>query len=160
MLSAAVEPTCAYDGEPLQGGDAAVVCDRCRRPAHGACLERQRRCATQGCKGRPVPTPVVERVVLSREGTVWAWTAVTAAPPGYEGEVPYGFGIVELTKERLRIVTRLRESDPDRLSFSYTGGLSAEPPGKSRPPRSLPPDIASSRTTVSRSTITGSTTMR
>ena len=62
----------------------------------------------------------VERVVLSRAATVWAWTAVTAAPPGYEGEVPYGFGIVELTKERLRIVTRLREAEPSRLSFGQS----------------------------------------
>ena len=42
---------------------------------------------------------------------------MTSAPPGYEGPVPYGFGIVELTKEQLRIVTRLREADPARLSF-------------------------------------------
>lgn len=59
----------------------------------------------------------VERVILSREATLWAWTAVTAAPPGYEGEVPYGFGVVELTRERLRVVTRLQESDPARLRF-------------------------------------------
>jgi uncharacterized OB-fold protein len=59
----------------------------------------------------------VERVVLSREGTLWAWTAVTAAPPGYEGPVPYGFGVVELMRERLRVITRLREADPSRLSF-------------------------------------------
>ena len=38
----------------------------------------------------------VERVLLSRDATLWAWTAVTAAPPGYEGPVPYGFGVVEL----------------------------------------------------------------
>src|SRR5262249_26231334 len=31
----------------------------------------------------------VERVELSRDATLWAWTAVTAAPPGYEGAVPY-----------------------------------------------------------------------
>ncbi len=59
----------------------------------------------------------VQRVLLSREGTVWAWTAVTAAPPGYEGRVPYGFGIVELTRERLRIITRFVESDPAQLEF-------------------------------------------
>jgi uncharacterized OB-fold protein len=59
----------------------------------------------------------VERVLLSRDGTLWAWTAVTAAPPGYEGPVPYGFGVVELTREALRIVTRLREGDPAQLTY-------------------------------------------
>jgi uncharacterized OB-fold protein len=59
----------------------------------------------------------VERVELSREATLWAWTAVTAAPPGYEGAVPYGFGVVELVREGLRVITRLREADPARLSF-------------------------------------------
>ena len=59
----------------------------------------------------------VERVLLSRDATLWAWTAVTNAPPGYTGAVPYGFGVVELVKERLRIITRLRESDPNALTF-------------------------------------------
>jgi uncharacterized OB-fold protein len=68
----------------------------------------------------------VERVELSAEGTLWAWTAVTAAPPGYEGSVPYGFGIVELTREELRIVTRLKESDPARLEFGQPMTLLAD----------------------------------
>lgn len=55
-------------------------------------------------------------MTLSTEGTLWAWTAVTAAPPGYEGDVPYGFGIVELSADRLRVVTRLTEADPLQLS--------------------------------------------
>jgi uncharacterized OB-fold protein len=59
----------------------------------------------------------VERVQLSRDATLWAWTAVTAAPPGYAGPVPYGFGVVELVREQLRIITRLREPDPARLTF-------------------------------------------
>ena len=59
----------------------------------------------------------MEVVRLSRPGTLWAWTAVTAAPPGYEGPVPYGFGIVELGNEGLRVVGRLTEPDPERLRF-------------------------------------------
>jgi uncharacterized OB-fold protein len=51
---------------------------------------------------------------LSSRGTLWAFTAVTAAPPGYRGEVPYGFGVVELP-EGLRVVTRLTEPDPGAL---------------------------------------------
>jgi uncharacterized OB-fold protein len=62
----------------------------------------------------------VERVLLSRAGTLWAWTAVTAPPPGYTGPVPYGFGVVELTAERLRVVARLREADPTRLAFGQS----------------------------------------
>jgi uncharacterized protein len=59
----------------------------------------------------------VQKVTLSRDATLWAWTAVTAAPPGYAGPVPYGFGVVELVHEQLRVITRLRESDPTRLEF-------------------------------------------
>jgi uncharacterized OB-fold protein len=68
----------------------------------------------------------VQRVVLSRDATLWAWTAVTAAPPGYTGPVPYGFGVVELVREQLRIITRLRESDPARLEFGKPVTLVAD----------------------------------
>ncbi|MHB8680666.1 MAG: Zn-ribbon domain-containing OB-fold protein [Acidimicrobiales bacterium] len=56
----------------------------------------------------------VDAVELSPVGRLWAWTAVTAPPPGYRGEVPFGFGVVELP-EGIRVVTRLTESDPGRL---------------------------------------------
>jgi uncharacterized OB-fold protein len=68
----------------------------------------------------------VEHVVLSRDATLWAWTAVTAKPPGYRGAVPYGFGVVELVVERLRIVTRLTEPDPHRLRFGQAVHLVAD----------------------------------
>lgn len=68
----------------------------------------------------------VERVLLSRDATLWAWTAVTAAPPGYEGPVPYGFGVVELVVEKLRIITRLQESDPAALQFGQQMTLVAD----------------------------------
>ena len=41
-------------------------------------------------------TDVERGRAVARPRTLWAWTAVTAAPPGYEGPVPYGFGVVEL----------------------------------------------------------------
>lgn len=56
-------------------------------------------------------------VRLSTEGTLWAWTAVLAPPPGYEGEVPYGFGVVELPADGLRVITRLTGSDVDAMAF-------------------------------------------
>jgi uncharacterized OB-fold protein len=51
---------------------------------------------------------------LPTTGRLWAWTTVTAAPPGYHGPVPYGFGVVELG-ECLRVVTRLTEPDAAAL---------------------------------------------
>jgi hypothetical protein len=57
----------------------------------------------------------IAAVTLGRAGTLWAWTAVTAPPPGYNGEVPYGFGVVTLAEDGLRVVTRLTEPDPTRL---------------------------------------------
>ena len=57
----------------------------------------------------------VEAVLLPRDGRLWAWTAVTHPPPGYDGPVPYGFGVVELDGIGLRVVTRLTEADPSRL---------------------------------------------
>ncbi|HEX4219732.1 MAG TPA: OB-fold domain-containing protein [Acidimicrobiales bacterium] len=50
----------------------------------------------------------VEPLDLPRAGTVWLYTSVNLAPPGYAGPVPYQFGIVELDGEPLlRIVSRL-----------------------------------------------------
>jgi uncharacterized OB-fold protein len=80
------------------------------------------RCA--GCTRRHFPQAAtcpwcgsqdVGEVTLSAEGTLWGWTAVNSAPPGYEGEVPYGFGVVELASDHLRVVTRLVEADPSQL---------------------------------------------
>ena len=59
----------------------------------------------------------VVAVELSTVGTVWGHTAVTAAPPGYEGPVPYGFGVVELTTERLRVITRFTVADPTAMAY-------------------------------------------
>jgi uncharacterized OB-fold protein len=68
----------------------------------------------------------VEPVALSSTATLWAWTAVTSAPPGYAGPVPFGFGVVELGREQLRVVTRLSEPDPSRLAFGQPMRLVAE----------------------------------
>jgi uncharacterized OB-fold protein len=56
----------------------------------------------------------VEPTVLPTTGRLWAWTSVTAAPPGYEGPVPFGFGVVELGAS-LRVITRITEADPTVL---------------------------------------------
>jgi len=71
----------------------------------------------------------VDQVVLSDHGTLWGFTAVTAAPPGYEGPVPFGFGIVELP-EGLRIITRIEEPDPARLTFGMAVTLTTAEVGE------------------------------
>jgi uncharacterized OB-fold protein len=68
----------------------------------------------------------VERRALSDRGTLWGWTAVTAAPPGYRGETPFGFGVVELP-EGLRVITRITEADPDALRFGQPMKLAIVP---------------------------------
>jgi uncharacterized OB-fold protein len=67
----------------------------------------------------------VEPARLADHGTLWAWTAVTAAPPGYAGPVPFGFGVVELP-EGLRVVTRITESDPAALAHGMAMRLVAD----------------------------------
>lgn len=90
-----------FTARGLIGGRCAV-CGRHHFPAAAMCPY---------CRASDV-----ERVELSATGTLWCWTAVTAAPPGYRGDVPFGFGVVELP-EGIRVITRLEEPDPDRLTF-------------------------------------------
>ncbi|MHB8219719.1 MAG: Zn-ribbon domain-containing OB-fold protein [Acidimicrobiales bacterium] len=79
------------------------VCDDCGLRS----FPRSERCGYCGAAGsRPSELPAT--------GRLWAWTAVTAAPPGYRGEVPYGFGVVELDGGP-RVIGRLTEPEPTRL---------------------------------------------
>jgi len=98
--------------EPVQPGlftETGLLGGAC-----GACgrrhFPRARICPWCGCADE------IDEVTLSATGTLWGWTAVTASPPGYEGPVPYGFGVVELPEDGLRVVTRLVESDPSLLA--------------------------------------------
>src|SRR2546428_13277323 len=54
------------------------------------------------------------------------YTAVHSRPPGYRGEVPYGFGVVEL-EGGLRVITRLTESRLERLRPGLPMHLVVEP---------------------------------
>ena len=89
-----------FTSSGLTGG-ACAACDQRHFPAFATCPW----CGSDD----------VREVTLSTEGSLWAWTAVSAAPPGYEGAVPYGFGIVELPADGVRVVARLTEADPARL---------------------------------------------
>jgi uncharacterized protein len=66
--------------------------------------------------------------LLDDTGTLWGWTTVTAPPPGYRGDVPYGFGVVELP-EGIRVVSRIGDTDPERLWFGMPVRLALEPLG-------------------------------
>jgi uncharacterized protein len=86
---------------------ARLLGSRCRA-CGGHHFPRHDTCAYCG-------SDTVDPVNLSTTGRLWAWTAVTAPPPGYVGPVPYGFGVVELP-EGIRVITRLTEADPARLT--------------------------------------------
>lgn len=85
----------------LLGGSCAA-CDRTHFPHAAHC---------PWCGGR-----ATTQRLLAPEGTLWGWTEVTSAPPGYEGPVPYHLGVVELP-DGIRVVTRLVVGSPDMLRF-------------------------------------------
>jgi uncharacterized OB-fold protein len=89
-----------FDDRGLVGGSCAA-CGRRHFPLGRSCPW----CGQEG----------PGEVRLSREGRLWSWTAVLTAPPGYEGPVPFGVGVVELPADGLRVVTLLTEPDPDAL---------------------------------------------
>jgi uncharacterized protein len=93
-------------------GSRCTVCGRHHFPRQDTCPY----CTAEG--SAPVE--------LSGTGRLWSWTTVTTAPPGYRGDVPYGFGVVELP-EGLRVITRLTETDPARLSAGEPMGLVVVP---------------------------------
>ena len=108
-----------HDGLFREQGDGSIVLIGGYSPSSGRThFPRLPACPYTGADD-------VEEVELPTQGTLWGWTAVTARPPGYDGEMPFGFGIVELT-DGLRVITRLTESDPGALSFGQPMGLVAE----------------------------------
>ena len=53
---------------------------------------------------------VTHPAAVGGTGTLYLYTTVSTAPPGYRGPLPFGFGVVELP-EGLRVITRLTETD-------------------------------------------------
>jgi uncharacterized OB-fold protein len=105
----------AVDGEARLIGGLCSTCDRRSFPVVSTC---------PWCGADTIST-----VDLAGTGTLWGWTAVTAAPPGYDGEVPFGFGVVELD-DQLRVITRLTEADPAALRFGQRMHLVTDPVGR------------------------------
>lgn len=86
-------------GARLLGG----LCPSCRR-VHFPRLPTCPYCSAGDCSEQP----------LSPSGTLYLYTAVLSRPPGYKGDVPFGFGVVELP-EGLRVITRITETEPGKL---------------------------------------------
>jgi uncharacterized OB-fold protein len=57
-----------------------------------------------------------EQVPLSTKGTVFTFTVVHASPPGYLGEAPYAYGVIELP-EGLRVTTTLLADDLSSIAI-------------------------------------------
>jgi uncharacterized OB-fold protein len=73
-------------------------------------------CSADGC----------EPIAVGPTGRLYLYTTVLSRPPGYRGEVPYGFGVVELDGG-LRVITRLTETRLDRLRPGLAVRLAIEP---------------------------------
>lgn len=87
------------DGPRLIGG-LCVACSRHHFPRSSTCPY----CSGAECEER----------LLSADGTLYLYTSVLNRPPGYRGELPFGFGVVELP-EGIRVIGRLTEASLDRL---------------------------------------------
>ncbi len=118
MLTRMSEVTPVHDGlfdaEGLMGGSCAA-CGQRHFPLAGHC---------PWC-GTPEPAP--HR--LSTDGRLWSWTVVSTAPPGYDGPLPFGFGVVELAADGLQVVTQLTEHDPARLHVGDAVRFTVAPVG-------------------------------
>lgn len=102
----------APDGPRLLAG-RCPDCARLHFPATEVCPY----CGAGGATSTPV----------GARGRLWLWTVVTARPPGYRGPLPYGFGVVELVDDGLRVVTRLTGTRLDELREGLPMRLVLEP---------------------------------
>lgn len=85
-------------------------CGRINFPAQTICPY----CSADGC----------ESVALSTRGELQLCTTVVNRPPGYEGPLPFGFGVVELP-EGIRLITRV--THPERVRPGQPVRLTLEP---------------------------------
>jgi len=120
-LSPAIEGWFTTDGEPALLGSRCTACGTYHFPAE------EFFCRNPACAGSDL-----ERVPLSRRGTVWSWTMNRyAAPPPFpqtEPFEPYGVAAVELAEERMIVLGMLsRETDTSALHIGDEVELSVEP---------------------------------
>jgi uncharacterized OB-fold protein len=110
----AVAPGLFTDGAngPRLVAGRCATCAKPHFPAASICPY----CGADGC----------EEIHAGPEARLCLFTAVQTRPPGYRGEVPYGFGVVELAGG-LRVVTRLTEARLERLRPGLAMRLVIEP---------------------------------
>ena len=84
-------------------GGRCPACARVSFPAQTLCPY----CSAEDC----------EIVPLNPSGTIEVCTTVINRPPGYDGSVPFGFGVVELP-EGIRIVSRIAEPERSRAGMT------------------------------------------
>jgi scaffold protein (connect acetoacetyl-CoA thiolase and HMG-CoA synthase) len=108
MSTSAAEPTdtpvragiLQLDPPALLAGRCAA-CGELRFPATSLCAE---------CGGERI-----ESVALAGEGSLYTFSIVRMAPPGYGGKVPYAVGVVELP-DGIRVTATILAEDLDRLA--------------------------------------------
>ena len=100
------------DGTGQLLGGHCGACGRIHFPAGADCPY----CSAEGCTTR----------ALSDRGTLSLFTTVLNRPPGYTGDVPFGFGVVELP-EGVRLIARLTETDSSQLDFGMPVHLTFVP---------------------------------
>lgn len=91
-----VEPGLFATDPPALVGGRCASCDALRFPYRGVCPQCQR--------ADVAPT------ALSTSGRVYTFTIVRGSPPGYCGEIPYAFGVIELP-EGLRVIATIVARD-------------------------------------------------
>jgi uncharacterized protein len=84
----------------------ALIGGRC---ASCAALTFPRRAWCPECQ-----STMVEEIALSPTGVVYTFTIVHMVPPGYLGEAPYAYGVIQLP-EGLRVTTTLLAGDLDAI---------------------------------------------
>ena len=89
------------DPSALRAGDC-TSCSARHFPMRAVC---------PACQGE-----AVEAVALSTTGVVHTFTIVRMLPPGYVGEAPYAYGVVELP-EALRVTTTLVADDLEAIAI-------------------------------------------
>ena len=96
-----IAPGLFSDGtDPRLIAARCAACGKLHFPAGTVCLY----CGADGCRETPV----------GARGRLRLYTAVLTRPPGYRGEVPYGFSVVEV-EDGLCVIARLTEARLDRL---------------------------------------------
>lgn len=113
--------TAAVDPHPSLFTDDGLLGGQCPACDHRH-FPRSPWCPWCGAEG-------ATEVLLSGDGRLWSWTTVHAPPPGYLGEVPFGFGVVDLPADGLQVITRLTETDVHRLAVGQAVRFVTEPLG-------------------------------